>query len=291
VTRFDDIDSPSFPSTGGAAASAVVGQPDFTANMPECAPSDACVGLPLSVYADDTGLYVGNSFTLLGVYRIAYFPPAEAARPTGARVAFVYGQADPWAAVPLSSLGATATSCNVPAHLAPLSPGRALLSSHWDGRVVVYPIPPTADFVSAVDIFGKPALDSSLNVTEGPGYPDPSWIDRALSAVYDPVTNALWTTAQLRLVKFASVLPLVRNDLTSLDVVLEFEGFRNPVAVLLPKGARPSLPIPPSPTLYIFFFFPFDCFADRPPPSLPTIQTPKARSSPTSANSPSGWTR
>jgi len=106
-------------------------------------------------------------------------------------------------------------------------------------RVLFFgPTPPTMDYQLPVDVVGQPNFTTTSGALAPPISPFQMTDTRALT--YDSGANALWVLDGVRILRYASIVPLVRDNSTS-DTQLQFVG-RSPFAILSPKGFSPLNP-------------------------------------------------
>jgi len=152
----------------------------------------------------------------------------ETSKSVGAVASHVYGQSN------LSSETQepiSATSLNYAVGLT-LADGMVVVCSADENRVMVFPPgPPASNNIPAIRVLGQPSFTSGVHG---------STLDRMIlpyGVVYDNVANTLWVADTLnnRILSFKDFIVQVLQNLTSLDVVIAFQG-RQPTVFVYPKG-------------------------------------------------------
>jgi DNA-binding beta-propeller fold protein YncE len=145
----------------------------------------------------------------------------------GAVASHVYGQSDVYKTLEPTS----ATSLNYTAGLA-IADGMVVVCSSNDNRVMVFPPgPPVSNDIAAIRVLGQPDFAS-----HGSGS-TLSRMSLPYDVAYDSVANTLWVvdTFNSRVLSFSNSIVRVLQNLTSLDVIITFQG-QQPTVFVYPKG-------------------------------------------------------
>jgi len=158
------------------------------------------------------------------------FPPSEALKTTGANASLVYGQPNLTSAI---ALPIGRSTFNSPSGVGIGSDGTLYVTDSGWNRVLLFPpIPPTANQIDAIDIFGQ--LDFTSNNFTGVGS-----VKGPFAVLYDSTYNYLWLCDSLtpRVLRFPFAVVQVQNNIPTLTSQVAFSG-RLPNPFVRPKGAH-----------------------------------------------------